>query len=132
VAAELTTEGGDVEQLDPLVTAAERELQWADVEQCPEVVLADAGYWANGHIDALRAPGMILIVAPDTTRKRPRKTRRGGRYDFMRRVLASERGDVLYSEGWEWWSRSSARSRRTDRSDASRKEAGPPPARNGA
>jgi DDE family transposase len=40
---------------------------------------------------------MIALVAPDTTRSRPRKTRLGGPYDFMRRVLASERGDELYS-----------------------------------
>ena len=63
----------------------------------PGVVLADAGYWSNDHIDALRARGMIPIVAPDTTRNRPRKTRLGGPYDFMRRVLATERGEELYS-----------------------------------
>jgi len=97
VAAEITTEGGDFEQLDPVVTAAERELQRAGVEQHPEVVLADAGYWSNDHIDSLRERGMIPIVAPDTTRNRPRKTRRGGPYDFMRRVLATQRGDELYS-----------------------------------
>jgi hypothetical protein len=97
VAAEIATEGGDFEQLDPVVTATERELQRAGVEQRPEVVLADAGYWSNDHIDSLRERGMIPIVAPDTTRNRPRKTRRGGPYDFMRRVLASERGDELYS-----------------------------------
>jgi len=97
VAAEIATEGGDFEQLDPVVTATERELQGAGVEQRPEVVLADAGYWSNDHIDSLRERGMIPIVAPDTTRNRPRKTRRGGPYDFMRRVLASERGDELYS-----------------------------------
>ena len=97
VAAEITTEGGDFEQLDPVVTAAERELQGAGVEQRPEVVLADAGYWSNDHIDALRARGMIPVVAPDPTRSRPRKTRLGGPYDFMRRVLATERGDELYS-----------------------------------
>jgi transposase len=97
VAAEIATEGGDFEQLDPVVTATERELQGAGVEQHPEVVLADAGYWSNDHIDSLRERGMIPIVAPDTTRNRPRKTRRGGPYDFMRRVLATERGDELYS-----------------------------------
>jgi transposase len=97
VAAEITTESGDFEQLDPVVTAAERELQAAGVEERPEVVLADAGYWSNDHIDALRARGVVPIVAPDTTRNRPRKTRLGGPYDFMRRVLATERGEELYS-----------------------------------
>jgi hypothetical protein len=56
--------------------------------------LADAGYWANAQIDSLRERGMIPIVAPDTTRNRPRKTRLGGAYDFMRRVVATERGDI--------------------------------------
>jgi transposase len=97
VAAEITTEGGDFEQLDPMISAAERELEAAGIKDRPEVVLADAGYWSNGHIDALRERGMTPIVAPDTTRHRPRKTRLGGPYDFMRRVLDTERGGALYS-----------------------------------
>jgi hypothetical protein len=67
VAAEITTEGGDFEQLEPIVSATERELSEAGVTGRPEVVLADAGYWSNDHIDALRERGMIPIVAPDTT-----------------------------------------------------------------
>jgi transposase len=97
VAAEITTEGGDFEQLDPMVSTAERELERAGVQERPEVVLADAGYWSNDHIDALRERGMIPIVAPDSTRHRVRKNRLGGPYDFMRRVIATERGGALYS-----------------------------------
>jgi hypothetical protein len=97
VAAEITTEGVDFEQLEPVVSAAERELESAGVNERPEVMLADAGYWSNDHIDALRERGMTPIVAPDTTRNRPRKTRLGGPYDFMRRVIATERGGELYS-----------------------------------
>jgi transposase len=97
VAAEITTEGGDFEQLEPMISSAERELEQAGVKERPEVVLADAGYWSNDHIDSLRERGMIPIVAPDTTRNRPRRTRLGGPYDFMRRALATERGGELYS-----------------------------------
>ena len=97
IAAELITEGVDFEQLDPMIAAAERELRSAGVTERPGVVLADAGYWSNGHIDALRERGMTPIVAPDTTRNRPRKTRLGGPYDFMRRVLATDHGAELYS-----------------------------------
>jgi hypothetical protein len=132
VAAEITTEGGDFEQLDPMIKAAERELEGAGVRERPEVVLADAGYWSNGHIDSLRERGMTPIVAPDTTRNRPRKTRLGGPYDFMRRVIASERGGALYSRRCRWLSRSSPRSRRTGGSTASNEEAGRLPARSGA
>jgi ABC-type hemin transport system substrate-binding protein len=67
VAAEITTEGGDFEQLEPSVTATERELSAAGVTERPDVVVADAGYWSNDHIDALRARGVTPIVAPDTT-----------------------------------------------------------------
>jgi len=98
IAAEVITEGVDFEQLNPMIASAERELAQAGVEEKPAVVLADAGYWSNGHIDALRERGIIPIVAPDTTRDRPRKTRRGGPYDFMRRVIASDAGGALYSK----------------------------------
>jgi len=98
IAAELTSEGVDFEQLDPMIATAERELQSAGVQDRPGVVLADAGYWSNGHIDSLRERGIVPIVAPDTPGKGPRKTRLGGPYDFMRRVLASEQGGALYTQ----------------------------------
>lgn len=98
VAAEIASEVADFEQLDPMISAAERELADAGVSERPQVVLADAGYWSNNHIVALRERGMTPIVAPDTTRNRPRKTRLGGPYDFMRSVLATERGGELYSK----------------------------------
>jgi len=98
LAAEITTKGGDFEELDPMIAAAERELATAGVDASPGVVLADAGYWSNEHIDSLRGRGMIPIVAADTTRNRPRKTRLGGPYDFMRRVIATEVGGELYSK----------------------------------
>src|SRR5215218_8904612 len=101
VAAEITAEGGDFEQLEPIVSATERELNEAGVTERPEVVVADAGYWSNDHIDSLRERGMIPIVAPDTTRSRPRKTRLGGPYDYAKsarhrarwRALLTKAGD---------------------------------------
>lgn len=98
VAAEIAPDGLDFAQLDPMISAAERELEAAGATQRPEVVLADAGYWSNGPIDRLRARGIIPIVAPDAhSREGPRKTRLGGPYDFMRRVLATGHGTELYS-----------------------------------
>ena len=97
VAAEIAPHGLDVSQLDPMIQAAERELFQAGVTERPEVVLADAGYWQNEHIDSLRERGITPLIAPDSTRSRPRKTRLGGPYDFMRRVLDTERGAALYS-----------------------------------
>ena len=65
----------------------------------PGVVLADAGYWSNGHIDALaRTRHRSRSSRPTPTPQRPRKTALGGPYDFMRRVIATERGDELYRQ----------------------------------
>jgi hypothetical protein len=81
-----------------MIATAQRELRRAGVKDRPRVVLADAGCWSNGHIDALRERGIVPIVAPDTSRNKPRKTRLGGPYDFMRRVIASELGGALYTQ----------------------------------
>jgi hypothetical protein len=42
--------------------------------------------------------GIVPLIAPDTAGKGPRKTRLGGPYDFVRRVLATEPGGGLYSQ----------------------------------
>jgi Transposase DDE domain len=116
IGAELTTEGVDFEQLEPMIATAERELRRVGVKQRPGVVLADAGYWSNGHIDALRERGMIPIVAPDTSRNRPRKTRLGGPYDYMRRVIATKQAARSTHNDSGWSSPCSRRSKRTMRS----------------
>ena len=98
VAAEIAPDGLDFAQLDPMVSAAERELAEAGVTERPGTVLADAGYWSNEHIDSLRERGITPPVAADADRRKgPRKTRLGGPYDFMRRVLATEQAANLYS-----------------------------------
>ncbi len=99
LAAEIAPDGLDFAQLDPMIQAAECELGEAGIKEKPRAVLADAGYWSNNHIDALRERGVTPIVAPDANkRKGPRKTRLGGPYEFMRRVLATETGGELYSK----------------------------------
>ena len=99
VAAEIAPDGIDFAQLAPMVSAAERELERAGVKERPGVVLADAGYWSNEHIDSLRERGITPLVAADAERSSgPRKTRLGGPYDFMRRVLKSPLGSELYSQ----------------------------------
>src|SRR4051812_18693128 len=93
IAAEISSESLDTANLRPMITAAEEELHAAGVSDRLDVVLADAGYWTNSAIEALAAEGLQPLVAPDADRrKEPRPGRRGGLYDFMRRVLATERG----------------------------------------
>ena len=45
IAADVTVDSPDFGHLDPMITAARRELERAGVTAGPEVVVADAGYW---------------------------------------------------------------------------------------
>src|SRR4051812_39920689 len=97
LAAEISTESLDTASLQPMVETALRELARAGVGETPGVVLADAGYWKNDAIDALVAQGIPTWAAPDADRRKdPRPGRRGGLYDFARRVLATDWGKELY------------------------------------
>jgi hypothetical protein len=99
VAADISTESLDTANLQPMITSACHELEAAGVADAPGVVLADAGYWKNEAIEALTARGIQMLVAPDADRrKQPRPGRRGGLYDFMRRVLATDHGQQLYAQ----------------------------------
>ena len=97
IAAEISTESLDTANLEPMVRTARAELEAAGVTDKPGVVLADAGYWKNDAIDAIVGEGIQTLIAPDADkRKEPRPGRRGGLYDFTRRVLATDWGKQLY------------------------------------
>jgi Transposase DDE domain len=97
VAAEISVESLDTANLQPMVETARAELEAAGIEEKPAVVLADAGFWKNEAIEALVAQGTQTLVAPDADRrKEPRPGRRGGLYDFTRRVLVTDFGKELY------------------------------------
>jgi transposase len=97
LAAEISTESLDTANLQPMVQSALHELTATGVTETPGAVLADAGYWKNEAIEALCAEGIPTLVAPDADRrKQPRPGRRGGLYDFARRVLATDWGSELY------------------------------------
>ena len=97
LAAEISIESLDTANLQPMVETALCELARAGVAETPGVVLADAGYWKNDAIEALCGEGIPTLVAPDADRrKEPRPGRRGGSYDFARRVLATDWGKQLY------------------------------------
>jgi hypothetical protein len=97
LAAEISTESLDTANLAPMIQTAIDELEAVGVTETPGVVLADAGYWNNDAIETLCGEGIPTLVAPDADRrKEPRPGRRGGRYDFARRVLATDWGKQLY------------------------------------
>jgi hypothetical protein len=50
LAAEITNTSTDFSQLDPMVTATLGELERAGIDQVPDAVAADAGYWNEQHM----------------------------------------------------------------------------------
>jgi transposase len=97
VAAEITTTPGDFSNLDPMLGAALSELERAGVTERPEIALADAGYWNEQHMDEVIAHQHIqVLIPPDSAgRAEPRPGWTGGRYAWMRTVLASF-GKLIY------------------------------------
>jgi len=97
IAADISTESLDTANLEPMVEAACAALEAAGVTDPPAVVLADAGYWKNDAIETIVNRGIQTLVAPDAdSRKEPRPGRRGGLYDFVRKVLSTDWGKQLY------------------------------------
>ena len=97
IAAEVTLDSPDFGHLEPLVSAAQSELERAGVTDVPEVVVADAGYWHQAQMETIVNRGIQVLIPPDASkRKGARPGWDGGPYAFMRRVLASERGGEFY------------------------------------
>jgi transposase len=102
VAAEVMTASPDFGHLGPMHAAARNELAAAGVTDLPEVVVADAGYWHLEQMNQITGQGIPVLIPPDSSRRKNTNTKRpgwnGGAYDFMRSVLATERGSELYKQ----------------------------------
>ena len=99
IAAEVKIASGDFGHLEPMVAAAREELARAGVDEAPEVVLADAGYWHHVQIERLAGEGKIVLVPPDASKRAgARPGWNGGLYTFMRRALATDPGGALYAK----------------------------------
>src|SRR5204862_2135086 len=74
------------------------ELERAGIEQRPEAVAADAGYWNEQHMDEVVANKHIpVLIAPDKgTRGGPKRWLTSGRASWMRTVLTSDYGQQRY------------------------------------
>ena len=97
LAAEVMLSASDFGHLEPMVDATETELTRVGVEDQPEVVTADAGYWHQGQMESVVARGMPVLIPPDGgKRKSARPGWDKGLYAFMRSVLQTEHGGELY------------------------------------
>jgi hypothetical protein len=126
LAAEISTNAGDFSHLRPMIETALRELDQAGVTDRPTVAVADAQYWNEQHMDGVTAEhGIQVLIPPDSGKRageRPGWT--GGRYSFMRRVLATDLGRELYRNGNGQSSRSTVTPNTIARSTASTIAAG--------
>src|SRR3954469_19494271 len=99
IAADVMTVAPDFGHLEPMLDAAQRELQAAGVTEVPQVLVADAGYWHQQQMEHLVDRGIQVLIPPDAqSRKGTRPGWDGGPYAFMRRVLATEHGAELYRQ----------------------------------
>ena len=101
IAAEISTAAGDFSHLRPMTRAGLSELERAGVgPRKPTVAVADAQYWNEQHMDDVTAEhGIQVLIPPDSGKRQgERPGRTGGRYSFMRRVLASELGKQTVPE----------------------------------
>jgi transposase len=99
IAAEVNVDPQDFSHLGPMITAAQSELANAGIDEQPDVVVADAGYWHHQQMDELAAQGIAVLIPPDSKkRKATRPGWDGGRYTWMRRLLATDIGRELYDK----------------------------------
>ncbi len=99
IAAEVTVDSPDFGHLEPMIRAACDELAQAGVEQPPDIVLADAGYWHQVQMERLVSDGMNVLIPPDAKKRAgARPGWDGGLYAFMRRVLETDAGGELYAK----------------------------------
>src|SRR3954468_9878963 len=133
IAAEVHVSSADFGQHEPMVRAARAELARAGIDEQPEAVLADAGYWHHVQMQRLAGDGVTVLIPPDANKRGgPRPGWDGGLYAFMRRVLASDQGGALYAKRRVMIEPVFADTKFNRRIDRSCDAAGPPHGRNGA
>jgi len=97
LAAEVTVSSPDFGHLEPMVEATNKELGAIGVSETPAIAVADAGYWHEDQIDNVVTGGtQVLIPADAGKRDTPRPGWQGGRFTWMRNVLATDYGAGLY------------------------------------
>ena len=108
VAAGVTQEANDVQQLKPMLETLERTLEAAGIEEHPGTALADAGYWSEANVTACTCPdGPDLLIATTKDWKQRKALREAGcprgripkdlsPRERMERRLLTQRGQRVY------------------------------------
>lgn len=70
IAAEVTVDSPDFGHLEPIVNAAQSELEAAGVSETPGVLLADAGYWHKEQMENVIYHGIQVLIPPDAGKRK--------------------------------------------------------------
>jgi transposase len=104
VAAALTQDANDVQQLAPMLQAADRTLDAADIPQRPGRLLADSGYWSIANLTTIADTPELLVWPSKTGRTgKPRKdgkpsaSKSDGLRAAMFAKLESQQGRACYA-----------------------------------
>jgi hypothetical protein len=105
VAAELTQQANDLQQLAPMLTAIRTILTSADINARPQRLAADSGYWSIANVSAIPdAPELLIPPARHGRHGKPRKAGQpsASRSDSlrmeMRAKLDSAQGKACYAQ----------------------------------
>jgi hypothetical protein len=105
VAAELTQQASDLQQLDPMLQAVDQTLAAANIDQRPGMLLADSGYWSIANLTAIPdAPDLYIPPAKHGRQGKPRKdgkpseSKSDGLRGAMAAKLGSEQGKACYAK----------------------------------
>jgi Transposase domain (DUF772)/Transposase DDE domain len=105
VAAELTQDANDLQQLDPMLTATAATLAAAGIPQRPGRLLAHPGYWTIANLTELPdAPELLIPPARHGRQGKPRKdgkpsaSRSDGLRAAMQAKLNSDDGKACYAK----------------------------------
>jgi transposase len=105
VAAALTQQANDLQQLAPMLAAVDQTLAAADIDQRPGRLLADAGYWSIANLTAIPdAPDLYIPPAKHGRQGKPRKdgkpsaSKSDGLRAAMAAKLGSEAGKACYAK----------------------------------
>jgi Transposase DDE domain len=105
VAAELTQDANDVQQLEPMLQATAATLADAGIAERPEVLLADSGYWSIANLTTIPDAPELLIWPSKTGRAgkprkdgKPSESRSDGLRAAMFAKLTSQDGKARYAK----------------------------------
>jgi transposase len=104
VAAQLTQDANDLQQLEPMLKATTATLAAAGIAERPDTLLADSGYWSIANLTQIPdAPELLIPPARHARQGRPRKdgkpsaSRSDGLRAAMTAKLASEQDKARYA-----------------------------------